>query len=137
MITPPVALASYAAAGLAKANAMRTGWIAFRMSFVLFLIPFAFAFDDALLWSGPLWWILLAFGSLIIGTVAWAVTLEGYLVRVISWAERALFGLASLAIIFAPTGTLWWCAGTALAVALGVWCCTFRSKLLSCAIQGR
>ena len=43
---------------------MRTGWIAFRMSIVLFLIPFAFAFDDALLWNGPLWWILLAFGSL-------------------------------------------------------------------------
>jgi TRAP transporter 4TM/12TM fusion protein len=135
MITPPVALASYAAAGLAKANAMRTGWIAFRMSFVLFLIPFAFAFDDALLWSGPLWWILLAFGSLIIGTVAWAVTLEGYLAGVISWAERALFGLASLAIIFAPTGTFWWSVGTALAVALGTWCCTFRSTLLSCAIQ--
>ncbi|RPI08422.1 MAG: TRAP transporter fused permease subunit, partial [Zetaproteobacteria bacterium] len=131
MITPPVALASYAAAGLAKANAMRTGWIAFRMSFVLFLIPFAFAFDDALLWTGPLWWVLLAFGSLIVGTVAWAVTLEGYLAGVISWAERGLFGLASLTIIFAPTGTLWWSLATALAVGLGIWCCAFRGTLLS------
>jgi len=131
MITPPVALASYAAAGLAKANAMRTGWIAFRMSFVLFLIPFAFAFDDALLWTGPLWWILLAFGSLIVGTLAWAVTLEGYLGGAISWFERGLFGLASLAIIFAPTGTLWWGAGAAAAVGMGVWCCTVRRKALS------
>jgi TRAP transporter 4TM/12TM fusion protein len=131
MITPPVALASYAAAGLAKANAMRTGWIAFRMSFVLFLIPFAFAFDDALLWSGPLWWVLLAFGSLIIGTVAWAVTLEGYLAGVISWLERGLFCVASLAIIFAPTGTVWWSVGTALAVGLGLWCCAFRPKAMT------
>jgi TRAP transporter 4TM/12TM fusion protein len=131
MITPPVALASYAAAGLAKANAMRTGWIAFRMSFVLFVIPFAFAFDDALLWTGPLWWILLAFGSLIAGTVSWAVTLEGYLDGPISWMERALFGLASLAIIFAPTGTLGWSVGTTLAVGLGLWCCVARSRLFA------
>jgi TRAP-type uncharacterized transport system fused permease subunit len=137
MITPPVALASYAAAGLAKANAMRTGWIAFRMSFVLFLIPFGFAFDDALLWNGPLWWILLAFGSLIVGTVAWAVTLEGYLAGVISQAERGLFGLASLAIIFAPTGTLWWSAGTALALGLGVWCYTLRPRWLVPAQPGQ
>ena len=53
MITPPVALASYTAAGIARADAMKTGWIAFKLSLVLFLIPFAFAFDPALLWSGP------------------------------------------------------------------------------------
>ena len=131
MITPPVALASYAAASLAKANFMRTGWIAFRQSIVLFLIPFAFAFDDALLWNGPIWWILIAFSSLTVGTVAWAVTLEGYLAGVISWAERGLFCFASLAIIFAPTGTLWWGVGTALALGLGAWCIMLRPRLLA------
>jgi TRAP-type uncharacterized transport system fused permease subunit len=137
MITPPVALASYAGASLAKANFMRTGWIAFRQSIVLFLIPFAFAFDDALLWNGPLWWILIAFSSLCVGTVAWAVTLEGYLGGVISWAERGLFCFASLAIIFAPTGTLWWGVGTALAVGLGVWCYTVRTQFLARPAPGR
>jgi TRAP transporter 4TM/12TM fusion protein len=131
MITPPVALASYAGASLAKANFMKTGWVAFRQSIVLFLIPFAFAFDDALLWNGALWWILVAFSSLCVGTVAWAVTLEGYLGGGISWIERSLFCLASLAIIFAPTGTFWWGVGTALAVGLGVWCWAFRGKLFS------
>jgi TRAP transporter 4TM/12TM fusion protein len=137
MITPPVALASYAGASLAKANFMRTGWIAFRQSIVLFLIPFAFAFDDALLWNGPLWWIFIAFSSLCVGTVAWAVTLEGYLGGVISWAERGLFCFASLAIIFAPTGTLWWGVGTALAVGLGVWCYTVRTQFLARPAPGR
>ena len=131
MITPPVALASYAAASLAKANFMRTGWIAFRQSIVLFLIPFAFAFDDALLWNGPVWWILIAFSSLTVGTVAWAVTLEGYLAGVISWAERGLFCFASLAIIFAPTGTFWWGVGTALALGLAAWCIMLRPRLLA------
>ena len=137
MITPPVALASYAGASLAGANFMKTGWIAFRQSIVLFLIPFAFAFDDALLWNGPLWWILIAFSSLCVGTVAWAVTLEGYLGGVISWAERGLFCFASLAIIFAPTGTLWWGVGTALAVGLGVWCYTVRTQFLARPAPGR
>jgi TRAP transporter 4TM/12TM fusion protein len=131
MITPPVALASYAGASLAKANFMKTGWVAFRQSIVLFLIPFAFAFDDALLWNGALWWILVAFSSLCVGTVAWAVTLEGYLGGPISWGERGLACFASLAIIFAPTGTFWWAVGTAVAVGLGVWCCTIRPKLFS------
>ena len=137
MITPPVALASYAAAGVAKANAMRTGWIAFRMSFVLFLIPFAFAFDESLLWSGSVGWIVFAFASMLLATLCWAVTLEGYLAGAISWAERGLFGLASLIILFAPTGTLWWSAGTALAVGLGGWRCALRPTLRSRFADGR
>ena len=54
MIPPPVALASFAAAGLAKAGVMETGWHAFRLSLVLFLIAFGFAFDPLLLGQGPL-----------------------------------------------------------------------------------
>ena len=88
MITPPVALASYAAAGLAKADSMKTGWIAFKLSLVLFLIPFAFAFDPALLWNGPLGWIALAFLSMMAATFAWAVFLEGY-VKVADRLARA------------------------------------------------
>ena len=45
MVTPPVALAAYAAAGLAQTSPWTTGWIAFQMSFVAFLIPFAFIAD--------------------------------------------------------------------------------------------
>ncbi len=128
MITPPVALASYAAAGVAKADAMKTGWIAFKLSLVLFLIPFAFAFDPALLWSGPALWIAAAFVSMMGATFAWAVFLEGYLAGAISWLERLAFGAAALAIIFAPTGSLGWWAGCAGAVALAGWVLRFRPR---------
>ena len=130
MITPPVALASYAAAGLAKADSMKTGWIAFKLSLVLFLIPFAFAFDPALLWSGPIGWIPLAFLSMMAATFAWAVFLEGYLSGSISAAERALFCAASLTVIFAPTGTLWWGVGCGAIAALVAWTLTVRPRLL-------
>jgi len=129
MITPPVALASYAAAGLAKADAMKTGWLAFKKSFVLFLIPFAFAFDPALLWAGPVGWIALAFFSMMAATFAWAVTLEGYIGGEIGWIERLLFGIVALTILFAPTGHDFWWVGCAGMLALCGWAIWLRPRL--------
>jgi TRAP transporter 4TM/12TM fusion protein len=130
MITPPVALASYTAAGVAKADSMKTGWLAFKLSLVLFLIPFAFAFDPALLWSGPIGWIALAFLSVMAATFAWAVFLEGYVVARIGWLERIAFCAVALTILFAPTGhPAWWggCAGFALLLG---WVLAVRPRLL-------
>jgi TRAP transporter 4TM/12TM fusion protein len=131
MITPPVALASYAAAGIAKADSMKTGWIAFKLSLVLFLIPFAFAFDASLLWEGPLLTIVFAFVSMMAATFAWAVFLEGYLNGPIGWLERLAHCAASLAVIFAPTGTLWWGVGCAAIVALVAWAFSKRGRFLT------
>jgi len=131
MITPPVALASYAAAGIAKADSMKTGWLAFKLSLVLLLIPFAFVFDAALLWQGPLPTIALAFLSMMAATFSWAVFLEGYLNGPIGWPERLAHCAASLAVIFAPTGTLWWAIGCAAIALLTAWAMVFRVRLLA------
>jgi len=128
MITPPVALASYAAAGIAGADSMKTGWIAFKLSLVLFLIPFAFAFDAALLWEGPLHIIAFAFVSMMAATFSWAVFLEGYLNGAIGWPERIAHCAASLAVIFAPTGTLWWGVGCTAIALLVLWAMVLRLK---------
>lgn len=128
MITPPVALASYAAAGLAKADAMRTSWEALKLSFVLYLIPFSFAFDPALLSSGPIGWIALAFVSMMAATYAWAILLVGYVVTPIGWLERALFGAASLGIIFGRTGSLVWAAACTALVLLIAWVAVIRPR---------
>jgi len=128
MITPPVALASYAAAGIAGADAMKTGWLAFKLSLVLFLIPFGFAFDGSLLWEGPIPTIAFAFISLMAATFSWAVFLEGYLNGAIGWPERLAHCAASLAVIFAPTGTLWWGVGCLGIVLLVSWAMVFRLK---------
>jgi TRAP transporter 4TM/12TM fusion protein len=52
MITPPVALASFAAAGIAEANLAKTGWISLFLASSSFLIPFAFAINPAILLIG-------------------------------------------------------------------------------------
>ena len=108
MVTPPVALASYTAAGIAGGGVMQTSYQAFRLSLVSFFIPFAFAFDTRLLAEGPLPWVLVACLSLMAGTGAWAVALVGYLNKPLNWLERGLFGGLSLALIFSPSATASW-----------------------------
>ncbi len=123
MVTPPVALASYAAAGVAGASTMGTSMRAFRMSAVSFLIPFAFAFDPHLLGEGSPWTVALACVTLMIGTMAWTVALVGHLRRRLNLVERLLVGACSVAVICWPTGSVtWmWASGAMLLIGLWVW----------------
>ncbi len=113
MVTPPVALASFAAAGLAGAGTMQASWHAFRLSLVLFLIPLAFVFDPRLLGQGPLLWVVLAFLSTLAATAAWAVALVGYLGRPLGVLPRVLYGAAAVAVILFPTGSRVWAVALA------------------------
>jgi TRAP-type uncharacterized transport system fused permease subunit len=108
MITPPVAMASYAAAGLAKANPTRTSLAAMELSMVSFFIPFAFVFDVALLAQSSFVWTMLGCVTLLAGTGGWAAALAGYLRGAIGSWERVLLGVASLSIILSPTGSKFW-----------------------------
>jgi TRAP transporter 4TM/12TM fusion protein len=109
MVTPPVALAAYAAAGLARSSPWNTGWIAFQMSFVAFLIPFAFVADSALLFQGPIVNVVIASLGLFIPTGLWAVGLTGYFRRDLTWPDRILLMICGVVAIIAPTGAmLWW-----------------------------
>ena len=109
MVTPPVALAAYAAAGLARTSPWTTGWIAFQMSFVAFLIPFAFVADDALLFQGSLINVIVASLGLFVPTGIWAVGLTGYFRRNLVWADRIVLMVCGVVAIVAPTGApLWW-----------------------------
>lgn len=48
-VTPPVALAAFAGAGIAKANPMKTGLNAFRLAIAAFLVPYVFVYNPAML----------------------------------------------------------------------------------------
>lgn len=79
-ITPPVALAAFAAAGIAGANAMKTGFTAVRLGIVTFFIPFIFVYQPALLGRGDVIDIITSVISAIVGVFVLASALEGYLV---------------------------------------------------------
>jgi TRAP transporter 4TM/12TM fusion protein len=121
MVTPPVALASFAAAGIAGAGAMQTSVHAFRMSLVLFLIPVGFAFDGALLGQGPVHLVALAFASLTVATGAWAAALVGHARRPLAWWERLVAGIAAVVVILAKTGSFEWMGGLAAIFVVALW----------------
>jgi TRAP-type uncharacterized transport system fused permease subunit len=115
MVTPPVALASFAAASLAQASAMKTSLIAFQMCLAAFLIPFAFIIDDALLFQQGLPMALVASAGLLVSTAVWAIGLVGYFVRPLAPLDRLLLLACGIAAILSPTGHLLWWIGNSVA----------------------
>jgi TRAP transporter 4TM/12TM fusion protein len=107
MVTPPVALAAYAAASIGGADVMRTGFAAFRISLVGFTLPYMFVFRPELLMlapdggPAPLTDIAQAFAIGALGVLAFAAGMAGYLVRPAGAGGRALFFVAS-GLLLAP-----------------------------------
>ncbi len=101
-ITPPVALAVYAAAGIAKTNLWESGWAAVRVGAAGFIVPFMFIYEPALLmingWDQ--WHIsLLGFISASIGCITLAAGLHGYLLAPARLWERVILVIAALLLI--------------------------------------
>ena len=69
-ITPPVAVAAYAAAGIAEANPNRVGLEAVRLGLVGFIVPFMFVLEPALLLDGSISNIIISFVTALIGVVS-------------------------------------------------------------------
>jgi TRAP transporter 4TM/12TM fusion protein len=100
-ITPPVALASYAAASLAKSDLWETGLLAFRIALPGFLIPYAFVYDNALLLKGSIFEILWVTATASVGCIGFAAGTIGFFARKSLLWERALLFIGS-AMLIAP-----------------------------------
>lgn len=131
MVTPPVALASYAAAAIAKSNANRTGLVAFGYSLVVFLVPFGFVADPHVLWQGTALEIGLGAFGMFLATFAWAVFLIGYLNGDMGWPERLMFFALSLALVLTPTLSTGWIAASAATLALLAWRYALRPRFVT------
>jgi TRAP transporter 4TM/12TM fusion protein len=122
MITPPVAIAAYAAAGIARADPMRTGWEACRFGWSAFVVPFLFVLSPTLLLIGPADAVALAVVTAVLGIWLTSIAVIGFFMRPLGGAQRALFGAAGLlALIPAsafPGAVITDIAGAALGAAL-------------------
>ncbi len=81
-ITPPVALGAFAAATIAKADPMKTGFEAMRLGSIIYFIPFFFVFDPALILNGTAWDTLTAFGFVVLAIFVGTGGLQGYVVGI-------------------------------------------------------
>ena len=108
MVTPPVALAAYAASAIAGSGIMATGFAAFRFALVGFALPYAFVLRPALLWlsesGGPpgIWTVFVNFSLTLIGTVILATAIAGYIFNKLSLWTRCILFVAALILFFLP-----------------------------------
>lgn len=98
-ITPPVCVASYTAAGIADANAMKTGLKGFTFAMVGFMVPFVFVYNPAILLQGTAAEIVIGVVQLAIGTYFLAIVVSGFFKSNLNKVERAILLVASLSLI--------------------------------------
>ena len=117
-ITPPVALAAYAGAGIAKCSPMATAVEACKLGFAGFLVPFAFCYSPAMMMQGSTVEVLSVFLSAFVGTAIISGGFQGWFFWRLNWFDRVVL-VAAGALMFVP-GTLTDVVGLAAAVVLSV-----------------
>ena len=78
LVTPPVATASYVAAGIAQSSMTKTGWTSVKVAAAAYIVPFMFVFAPALLLIGSLGEIILSSVTALAGVYALALGLQGW-----------------------------------------------------------
>jgi TRAP transporter 4TM/12TM fusion protein len=120
-ITPPVALASFAAAGMAGGNMWKTSLIAIKLGLATFIVPFMFWISPTLLAQGPLGPILISVASATLGVVALAIATEGWLMGSLALPLRIVTAGAALLLMIPETMTDLLGLGLLSAVAAWQW----------------
>ncbi len=111
-ITPPVALGAFAAASMAGSNAFSTGFEAMKLGGVIYVVPFFFVLNPALIGQGPLPEVAVVLACALIGVWFLSAAMQGYVAFVgplngtpISNGLRVLLFVAGL-LVAAPVGGL-------------------------------
>jgi TRAP transporter 4TM/12TM fusion protein len=98
-ITPPVAVAAYAASSIAEDNPLLIAALAVKFAIAAFLVPFAFVYSTELLMFGAWYSILIALATATAGVIMIAAAVEGYLHQALSGYSRYLFGAGGICLI--------------------------------------
>ena len=115
-ITPPVALAAYAGAGIAKCSPMTTAIEACKLGFAGFIVPFAFCYNSAMMMQGTPLEIVTVFISAFVGVTIMSTGFQGWLLWRLNILERLIF-VAGGMLMFVP-GTVTDLAGLAIIAAM-------------------
>lgn len=95
-MTPPVASAAFAAAGIAEAEPMKVGFLAMRIAMVAYIMPFIFIYQQGLLLMAPLWQIAFSIISGVIATALIAMGAEGWFKQNLKKWQRVCLLIAGL-----------------------------------------
>lgn len=95
-ITPPVCVAIFVAATMARARPMQAAGRAMLLAVVAFVVPFVFVHDQALLMDAPWYMVIGEFLAACLGFLGISVALQGFLMARVSWPMRGAIGVAGL-----------------------------------------
>lgn len=125
-VTPPVALATYAAAGIAGSNAIKTGFTALVTASAGFLVPYMFVYNPHLLFQGNILQIALSFVTALMAIIGLSAAVQGYYIAPLTLPERAALLLTPFLLIVPNVST----DLLALAILVGVFLLQLRKAAL-------
>jgi TRAP-type uncharacterized transport system fused permease subunit len=119
-VTPPVALAAYAGAGISGANPLRTGVVAAKLAIAAFIVPYIFVLSpEILMINGTAGGILVATVTALIGMWGISIAMIGYCIKNTNLLQRILFFFGGLLLI--DPGTMTDIIGVAILAAAYAW----------------
>jgi TRAP-type uncharacterized transport system fused permease subunit len=110
MTTPPVAVAAFAGASIARADPMRTGFAGVRFGWSAYIVPFLFVWSPTLLMQGNTVDVVLATLTAVLGVYLVSVGVAGFLTRPIGYLMRTAFAIAGVLLMIparAFEGAIW------------------------------
>ena len=114
-----MAVASFAAAGMAQADPWKTGWIAVKLGLATFIVPFMFFYSPALLGQGDWTWVAHVFVTASLGVFLLASATEGWLNGPLTPPLRVALFVAALLLIIPEQVTDF--VGLAIGAVIWIW----------------
>jgi TRAP transporter 4TM/12TM fusion protein len=96
MITPPVAVAAFTAAGVAEADPMRTAMTAVKTGWLAYVIPFVFVFSPGLIMRGGTGLVMITLAAIVLAIFLISIAITGYFLRPLGPVRRALALIAGI-----------------------------------------
>jgi TRAP-type uncharacterized transport system fused permease subunit len=103
MVTPPVALAAFAAATIAKSDQWQSGWTAMRVGWCAYFLPFMFVYTPALIMNDSLPMVVLHLALALLGIFIGTVAVVGHCYMRVPWSLRIVYGAVALMLLVQPT----------------------------------
>ena len=110
-ITPPVALASFAGAAIAKSPPMSTAVESSKVGIAKYIVPFAFIYNPALLMEGSYWISLYSLLSVLLAYWSMTLGLEGYLNKPLNVYTRIIAFISSILLLLPPLSIFYGVSG--------------------------
>ncbi len=130
-VTPPVALESYAASGIAGSNPLRTAFTSWKLAKGLYIMPVIMAYHPAFLLNGSFVQICQTMLFALCAIITFVACMERFFIVWLNWAETVLWGLTTLMLVW-PTNKINWlgilCFGGLILFQISKWKKQVKSK---------